>query len=226
MESYCDYCRVLSEFYLACFSWLNQNLPKGSLSLLARSNPLDLSLVPQSHPLLCHDEVASGEIAVQAKLPHCFADRFRVYPCGDFGTGVVPREVNPDRQISNLSFFRSPLRLVPREKLIPIVALGRHCLVAAFLHRAAAFLHRAAAFLHRAAVFLHRAAVFPDAEAFHRHLATVCRRVADGGRHAVVRRWRFGRKLFYVGIQTKRLAHRRAYLAGSRTGDHPMQSAG
>ena len=212
MESYCDYCRVLPEFYLACFSWLNQNLPKGSLSLLARSNPLDLSSAPQSHPLLCHDEVASGEIAVQAKLPHCFADRFRVYPCGDFGTVVVPREVNPERQISNLSFFRSPLRLVPREKLIPIVALGRHCLVAAFLHRAA--------------VFLHRAAVFPDAEAFHRHLATVCRRVADGGRHAVVRRWRFGRQLFYVGIQTKRLAHRRAYLAGSRTGDYPMQSAG
>ncbi|MFN7892056.1 MAG: hypothetical protein ACK5OC_17310 [Pirellula sp.] len=204
MESYYDYCRVLSEFYLACFL-LNQNLPKGSLSLLARSNPLDLSSVPPSHPLLCRDEVASGEIAVQAKLPHCFADRFRVYPCGDFGTGVVPREVNPDRQISNLSFFRSPLRLVPREKLIPIVALGRHCLDA---------------------VFLHRAAVFPDAEAFHRHLATVCRRVADGGRHAVVRRWRFGRQLFYVGIQTKRLAHRRAYLAGSRTRDHPMQSAG
>ena len=163
MESYCDYCRVLSEFYLAC-SLLNQNLPKGSLSLLARSNPLDLSSAPQSHPLLCHDEVASGEIAVQAKLPHCFADRFRVYPCGDFGTVVVPREVNPDRQISNLSFFRSPWRLVPLEKLIPLVALGRHCLVAVFLHHAA--------------VFLHRAAVFPDAGAFHRHLATVCRRLA------------------------------------------------
>jgi hypothetical protein len=29
-----------------------------------------------------------------------------------------------------------------------------------------------------------------------------------------------------VGSQTKRLAHRRAYLAGSRTGNHPMKSAG